>query len=209
MPEPYSRRPKTAADILDRVLSRLGNDLPIPVQAWDIGGAPMVYRRLKGGTKDVDLVVETEDERQAIVNALTNRDYDSYYDLPEYDGMEAVFMRKDNEVGIDVFVKRIKGKFELSEGMKGRADPHRIFGNLAIRDCSNGDLLLLKAVTNRPDDDADVLILAGTAPPVEEMKRELAFQQNLSGTPWPSIVAEALRQISRRTGVEIPLADEF
>lgn len=190
-------------------MKEVGAALPIRVDAWDIGGAPMVFRGLKAGTKDIDLVVDTNEARDAIGEALKKMGYQSMWDMPEHRGMEGVFLRKQGHVGVDVFVRQIMRKFCLSEGMKVRADPLRQFGNLVVSDCANEDIFLLKSLTHRPDDDNDVLVLAGTGLNATWMREELALQKRLSDEVWSEVVYRELGEIEQRTGVAIAIKERL
>lgn len=211
MTERYQHRLRAGQAQLDRTFQALGERLPFSIEAWDIGGGPMVYRNLKDGTKDVDLVVATKKERDAIIGVLTARSmgYANEGFLPEYASLDAVLLRKRGEVGVDVFVGRIMQKFQLTPSMKARADgPHK-FAKLAVHHCSNEDIFLLKATTHRPDDDQDVLTLAGTGLDGSVLRKEAEAQQKLNGENWPWKIYHALEEIEKRTGVPIAIRSEL
>lgn len=207
-PEPYDQRVGAGPAALDSAFRMIGAELPRRVRAWDIGGGPMVYRGLKAGTKDVDLVVDQGQDRDAIVAILLAHGYEEFGGLPEYRGFEAVLLRKPRSLGVDVFVVRIMQKFYLSESMKQRADgPHR-FGNLDVHHCSNEDIFLLKAITHRPDDDDDVLALAGTPLDGKVLYDEARVQQRRTGENWPWKIFHALSEIERRKGVPVAVKSD-
>lgn len=208
-PEPYDQRIGAGPAELDATFRIIGQELTRTVHAWDIGGGPMVYRGLKAGTKDVDLVVDHAADRDAIVAILLAHGYEELGGLPEYAGFEAVLLRRPKSLGVDVFVVRILQKFYLSESMKKRADgPHR-FGNLVIHHCRNEDIFLLKAITHRPDDDDDVLALAGTPLDGKILHDEARVQQQRTGENWPWKIYHALSEIEKRTSVAIAIKSDL
>jgi hypothetical protein len=209
--ERYADRLRVGKAHLDRAFQALGDRLPFEIEAWDIGGGPMVYRNLKDGTKDVDLVVTMKRERDAIIAVLTTPSvgYVNEGFLSEYAGLDAVLLRKRGEVGIDVFVGRIMQKFHLTSSMKARADgPHK-FAKLIVHHCSNEDIFLLKAITHRPDDDQDVLTLAGTGLDGNVLRMEAEAQRKIAGENWPWKIYHALGEIEKRTGVPLPMRAEL
>lgn len=207
MLEAYADRWRAGKGQLERTFQLLGKRLEIEVHAWDIGGGPMVFRGLKDGTKDVDLVVMSKTERDAIVTALTSTAdrYTIEMSLPEYEGLDAVLLRKQGDVGVDIFVSRIMTKFILSPSMQRRAGTPQRFGNLIVSHCSNEDIFLLKSITKRPDDDQDVLVLAGTGLDGSILRSEALEQQRLTGENWPWMIFNALEEIEDRTGVLLPI----
>lgn len=211
MAERYEDRLRAGKAQLDRTFQTLGDRLPFAIEAWDIGGGPMVYRNLKDGTKDVDLVVTTKKERDAIIAVLTapSMGYVNEGFLPEYAGLDAVLLRKRGDVGVDVFVGRIMQKFQLTPSMKARADgPHK-FAKLTVHHCSNEDIFLLKAITHRPDDDQDVLTLAGAGLDGGALRGEAEAQQKFAGENWPWKIYHALGEIETRTGVPLAIRSEL
>ncbi len=208
-PEPYAERVRAGPAEMDATFSMIGRRLPRSVNAWDIGGGPMVYRGLKAGTKDVDLVVERAEDRDAIIAILVADGYQEFGSLPEYAGFEGVLLRKPQSLGVDIFVVRIMQKFFLSESMKRRADAPQRFGNLVIHHCSNEDIFLLKSITHRPDDDDDVLALVGTPLDGKVLREEARVQQRRMGENWPWKIYHALSEIEKRKGVPIAIKSEI
>lgn len=171
----------------------------------------MVLRGLKDGTKDIDLVLETKEDRQVLVEILRDdMGYSEARTEPEYEGLEGIILRKDDAVGVDLFVHRIMKKLVLSERMKERADPPQPYGNLVVRRCADEDLFLLKAVTNRPDDDHDLYRLLETGLDVETMRSELEAQPpRKDGVGWPRFVYRSLSKVEERFDQEIVIKSEL
>lgn len=211
MAERYEDRPRIGRDELDALFERLGSALEKRVTAWDIGGSPMVYRGLKAGTKDADLVVGTPEQRDVLIDLLTKRPFGYVVEgfLPGYEGLEGKLLRKEGALGVDLFVETIMEGFRLSQGMKDRADGPHTFGKLLLYHCGNEDIFLLKSLTHRPDDDQDLLVLAGTGLDGDVLRAEAEAQKTRSGENWPWIIHQALEQVEQRTGVRLPIKSEI
>jgi len=55
---------------IEAELRRLGDTLARPARLHVIGGAAMAFRGQKASTKDIDIVVDSETESDALVNGL-------------------------------------------------------------------------------------------------------------------------------------------
>lgn len=208
--EAYGDRVRVGPDEIEALLADVGSQLTREVLAFDIGGSPMVSRGLKDGTKDIDLVLESKEDREELVEILQEMGYEMRTSEPEYAGLEAYLFRKDGAVGVDLFVRRIMQKLVLSDGMKERADAPVQFGNLTVRSCANEDIFLLKSVTDRPDDDEDLYFLLATGIDTDAMRRELEGQPARSdGLSWSEHVHRRLSKVEERTGREIVLKGEL
>lgn len=206
----YGSRARAGPEEIEATLEELGAQLPRRVRAFDIGGAPMVLRGLKDGTKDIDLVFETTEDREEMARVLGEMGYSKTTSEPEYRGLEAYIMQKAGAVGFDLFVQRIMKKLVLSDGMKERADDPVRYGSLVVRHCANEDIFILKSVTHRPDDDQDLFLLleAGLDPAV--MRGELAGQVPRSDVlTWNEYVYRRLEEVEDRTGKEILIKAEL
>lgn len=208
--EPYADRPRTGKAELGLFLDELGGRLARAVLAWDIGGGPMVLRDLKAGTKDIDLVVRTEADRNALRDTLVNDfHYAERWLEPEYAGLEGLLLAREGSLGVDVFLPRIMEKLYLSDGMKARASGPFVHGRLTVSHCSNEDIFLLKSVTNRPDDEDDILILIGTGLDSDVLNEELTAQAVRTRVDWAGQIRRRLAGIEERRGIPIPLKDEI
>lgn len=210
LPESYEDRPRIGRDEIEEFLEDLGSRLPRPILAFDIGGAPMVLRGLKDGTKDIDLVLESKEDREVLADVLRDMGYAERTTEPEYEGLEGLLFSKEGAVGVDLFVHRIMKKLVLSDRMKERADPPVGYGNLRVRRCANEDIFILKAVTKRPDDDLDLYFLLETGLDVETMRDELEAQPPRTGPPgWNRYVVQCLSDVEEREGQEIVIKSDL
>lgn len=216
MDKDYASRYKADAQELAEFLEALGKKLESPVDAFLIGGCNMALRGLKDATKDMDVIVETGAQRLELERVMGLMDYEKTQTDPfsvliplEYEGFRGDLYRKKGCVGLDVFERIVMDKFTLTPGMKRRVAEVKECGNLRVHMISNEDICLFKAITYRPDDDDDVLILIGQGLDVRTMRDALREQPIREGMPWPQHVAEQLRKIAQRANVDIPWIDQL
>lgn len=216
MDKDYGSRHSAGAQELVGFLEELGQRLESQVDAFLIGGCNMALRGLKDATKDMDASVETGAERLALERVMSAMDYEKTQADPfsvfiprEYEGFRGDLYRKKRSVGLDVFEKIVMDKFALTPGMKSRVTEVKKYGNLRVHMISNEDICLFKAITYRPDDDDDVLILIGQGLSAETMRGALREQPARDGTPWPQHVTQQLRKITQRAEVDVPWIDHL
>lgn len=142
---------------IDGELQRLGGALPRPVRLHIIGGAAMAFRGQKAGTKDIDVIVDSEVESDALVTGLLaiGYVYPSDLSLP-YRRMGARrVLENADEFTWDIFVHEVMG-FEFSDRMRGRVHPWMTAGQLAVLAAAPEDIFVFKALTDREADRDDM-----------------------------------------------------
>lgn len=144
------------------LFEEIGKNLSSQVTAYLIGGENMRIKELKSRTKDVDIVVETKEDYELLMNAFTTLGYTpkgnvefSTEDLRLY---PSIILQHTNRSRIDLYTKKILRKLSLSSHMISRSNPIH-FGNLKLGILCNEDVFLLKAVTSREGDIQDMATL--------------------------------------------------
>ncbi len=176
-------------------LEKVGNALTVPINLYLIGGAAMIKYGLKAATKDIDVLFSTQREAVELVNALMKVEYHQIQSgrlAPEYKMMSATRI-VENHDGFrwDIFHEYVCKKLRLSPGMIKRAKPFVKTGLLNVRIISKEDIFLLKSVTERDDDEDDLLLLAR------------------SGLDWEAILNECISQSRCDMMCEIDLYDKL
>ena len=140
----------------------IGKNLQRTTRAFIIGGENMRIKGLKSRTKDIDIVVETKEDYDSIMSAITKLGYQpkgnldfSKEDLRIY---PSIIMQHPNRSRIDLYTKKILRTLSLSPKMISRADLAD-FGNLRLGILRNEDVFLLKSVTSREGDVQDMAAL--------------------------------------------------
>lgn len=107
----------------------------------------MSLRNLKDTTKDIDLVVTTDEEYSRLLGALTGMEYDEITELGEaYERLGARHcLKNDDGCQIDLFNKQIADKLFFSDGMTDRSEELLGKHHLSIRIASLDDIFLFKS----------------------------------------------------------------
>ncbi|MBI3588096.1 hypothetical protein HY095_02790 [Candidatus Micrarchaeota archaeon] len=196
---------------LKAALGEAGKFLPSRMDAYIFGGGAMVFRNQKASTKDVDVVFETVGDAKSFAQALKSigftqdRKLEGPYDLMQAAG--GVWLRSDSR--FDVFAKKVCGALSLSPTVKKRSVPFGNYGNLATHLFSNEDLVLFKAITERPGDLDDVASIVRTATVDWSVILEECKSQSL-GRYWYGAVYNKLVELSREPyRIDAPIQEEL
>lgn len=195
---------------LDKLFEEINKHLNETVHFFVIGGAILLYHGMKAATKDVDIIVEKEEEFKAIENVLKSIKFVPKIPTIEYrkTNLSAIFIRDDFR--IDIFHRTVCGGFSLSNSMKKRSQQTNMFNHLTISLCSHEDILLFKSFTERAGDITDCLAIA-------QKKKidwtaifdEVTSQIKSSGNPvWITWIGERFDILLER-GLEIPIMGEI
>ena len=196
-------------DQLDVVFDGLDKTLSQKVHFYVIGGAVMLYHELKVGTKDVDIVVDSQKEFIATEKALKAIGFTTKLPSMEYKkfNLNQIFVKEDFR--IDLFQRTVCKGFVLSQGMKKRAQKIRKLKRLMVSLCSTTDIFLFKTFTEREGDIADCISLTQSAIDWDEMLDEINKQMKTSGNNvWITYIGERM-DILLEGGIKIPIMDKI
>ena len=145
-----------------QLFEEIGRKLPTLVQAYLIGGESMKIKGLKTKTRDIDIIINTNDEFDALVKALTKLGYEPKNNL-EYSKEDlrlfpSIIMNHINKSRICLYTKKIQKTLSLSSNMISRADLSN-FHNLRLGILKNEDLFVLKSITSREGDIQDMALI--------------------------------------------------
>lgn len=203
-------RPQFDAAYIRDELERLGDHLTEPITAYLLGGGAMVFRDLKTGTKDIDLVVASGDDLANLTGALAHAGYDlvrdpgvAYAEL----GAQRIF-ENDDGCRYDVFNQQVVGKLVLTTTMKQRSQPFLNAAEFEVRLVSPEDIFLFKSVAGRVDDIEDMYTILQTGLNFDVIEAELDIQiERTDGELFVTHINEALLEMEERFGVRAPLQD--
>ncbi len=208
-------RPQFDAAYIEAELQEVGATLHTEVTAFLIGGGAMAFRGLKDTTKDIDLVVTTEEEFDRLLAALDDQGYEEVSDLDEtYQQLGArLCVENDDGCRIDVFNQQVANKLIFSDGMQQRSEKHLTSNEFAVRLTALEDIFLFKSVAKRPDDIDDMNTLVQTSLDFEAIEREIAAQiELLDGKQFTTHIRESLDRLYDQYEVQTPLegvVDEY
>ncbi|MBR4686256.1 MAG: hypothetical protein IKP04_07000 [Candidatus Methanomethylophilaceae archaeon] len=139
-------------DDIEKMIMEIDKVLDRTVDIYIIGGGAMMYLNTKKSTKDIDLVVSTREEYEALTLALKTIGFKSDRPTPGMERTTLSDMLSRGDFRIDVFEKKICGMLQLSENMKKRSSLRLSLENTRFFSCTYEDIFLLKSVTEREHD---------------------------------------------------------
>jgi len=176
----------------ESLLKLISRYLEQDVICWAFGGNAMMFYGYKKSTKDIDLVFESEEDREAFIKAIKLLGYEKQSPLRIYpeeklaDKNRPLMFSKGNE-RFDLFVKKIF-RTELSEDMKKRFYARHDFAekkSLIVYVLSKEDIILLKSITEREKDFDDILTICTTEKAISwNIIISEAISQHKKGDKW-------------------------
>lgn len=195
--------------IIQGLFEEISKELEDSVRAYAIGGAVLLYLGLKSGTKDIDLIVESKQEFFSIQKTLKKIGFQPQIPGKGYARMNLSQIFQKDDVRIDLFEKKVCGRFSLSEGMKQRGKSIHNLRRLRVIHCANEDIFLFKTITEREGDLDDCLSLARTDMGWDQMLKELKSQiQKSKQDVWVTWIGERLDILQER-GLIIPIKKDI
>ncbi len=193
-------------------LEKVGDALTSPVTLYLIGGAAMIKYGLKAATKDIDVLLSTHEETEELIQALLKSGYHIIKTNrlgAEYQEMLATQIL-ENEDGFrwDIFHEYVCRKLRLSTGMTERSKVLFKSGLLMVRLISKEDVFLFKTVTEREDDEADLLLLARSNVDWELVLRE-CMSQSREDLRCEVDLSDRLDKLGTSYGLETPIYDRI
>ena len=150
------------------------------ITVYAIGGTAMMFLGIKDSTLDIDLVFETERDKEVFKDAIKPLGYSNIDSAIVYGGKtNAPEMMKRGDERFDLFVINVID-FIFSDTMQQRAEQIYQFGaNLILKVADSHDIILMKCATDRLKDRDDAKKI------IESSKID-----------WQTIVNEAKKQIN-------------
>ena len=190
-----------------RELTRIDKTLLEKIKIYVTGGAVMALAGLKIGTKDIDVIVESDRAMNNLVSALLEELYYTVSGarlLPPYEGLSAMVLENKQGFRWDIFLKIVARKLFLSSGMKKRATLMFQGRRLIVYRLSREDIFLLKGVTERDRDLDDMYILSRSGLSYDVIFKECKHQSRKSGRIWESALFGQCEDLRKKYDVEIP-----
>ena len=187
------------------IFKLIGSNLKRKIECYVIGGSAMLYYKLKEATKDIDIVLLKENEREYVLKIMKNLGY------TERDS-KILYVNKKN---VPILLQRDQNRFELfnrkiinlkfSDGMIDRVNLVYDYNNLTVKVVSPEDIIILKYATDRAGDRADAAnIIKSTNIKWNILIEESINQMNLVGDVIPLNLYDFLLALEEDLQVEIP-----
>ena len=179
------------------------------INIYLIGGAVLLYNNAKQGTKDIDLIVNSNEEYDLLIKILQKQDFKLEKATREYHklNLENIFIK--NNYRFDIFNKIVCNNLFLSENMIKRAKLIKEYKNIKLFACSLEDILVFKSITDRDGDIDDCQSIARKNPNWNVILEEIIFQTEKSGNDvWITWFEERLNLLEDRK-INIPILKEI
>ena len=134
---------------LEDLLHDVGAKVTKPLNIYMIGGCALSFKGLKERTKDIDIIVTSQEDFDTFDAAMKENGFQSMTERESefYLTALAVYMKEDSR--IDVFLKQVGKMLFLTKSMVQRAKKYNIYNKLEVYLASNEDIFLFKMMTPR------------------------------------------------------------
>jgi hypothetical protein len=195
-------------DYIRDEFQRLEDQVEDQLTLYLIGGGAMAFHGIKDATKDIDVVVQGDDDVRRLRTALESLGYDVVKDLDEeYEQLGAqLILENEDGCRFDVFNRQVVDKLIFSASMQERSQPLGETGDLVVSVAAPEDIFLFKAVAGRTGDIADMNTLVQTGLDFDAIVAEIETQTELLGEEFfVTFIGEALGKLEERFNVTTPI----
>lgn len=202
-------RPSFNKDYIIQELDKLALKISFPVKLFMIGGMGLIHYGLKDATKDIDVVVHSQRELDALTGALESFGYRSPSSVEisrPYREMEASEIL-ENKDGFrwDIFHKNVCRALTFSREMMSRGTRFYNRKHLNVLLASKEDVFLFKGITEREADLDDMRLLAESGLDWEVVEQECRNQSVLSGRMWENALYQSLVELREKHKIRSPI----
>lgn len=193
---------------LESLLSDAGSKIEKQITIYMIGGCALSFKGLKQLTKDIDIIVRSQNDFDVFDKAMNDIGFQSMTEKENefYLTALAVYTKEDSR--IDVFLKQVGKMLFLSEGMIKRAKKYKEYGKLIVYLVSNEDIFLFKVMTSREGDTVDCDRIIRENIDYTTIYEEIVEQSKKEGRRWFFWVYESLCRLENYNRVRIPIKDK-
>ncbi len=205
-------RNKFPGKILVKGFKSVGKELSKRMDVYLIGGDNLIMRGLKDSTKDIDIILEDEDDLDVFVDTLQEAGYERKTELTKtYERLGARnVLEKPNRARWDIFVEKVAGLLSLTQDMKDRVRKVKNYGNLTVHLVSLTDIFLFKSVTDREGDLEDAaLIMEQGKIDWEHLMEDIKEQERAEERYFSFSVLSTLDILKERYDLDSPIRKEL
>lgn len=194
---------------IEELFNEIDANLTNKVNVYVIGGAALLFEGLKPATKDIDLILNDEDEFKFFNKSLITMNFKEETPSEFYKKMELNKIMVRDDYRIDAFLKKVCKKFALSNDMVKQSNKILDLKNISVNKCSNEDIFLFKSMTERPGDLEDCIELIKKGLNWNEIKVEMINQIKTNGEDvWITWIGERLDELIDK-GLTIPIIKDI
>ena len=194
---------------LQQEFDKLNATAKQPLTLYLIGGGAMAFYGLKDATKDIDIILASQDDLNNLQTTLKEIGYKEPSPIlitRAYNKMQTNALL-ENQDGFrwDLFLSKVCNALTLSGQMQKRATPLYQGTHLKVLMASKEDLFLFKGITEREADLDDMRILAQSGLNWETITQECKSQSEVSGVCWEDALYQNLVDLKTKYGIESPI----
>lgn len=189
----------------EEIFNLIGANLKRKVKCFVIGGSAMIYYKLKDATKDIDIVLLNENDRNYILKLMKSLGYSER-------NAKILYINKKN---VPILLQRGQDRFDLfnriiinlrfSDGMADRSNIVYEYANLIVNVVSPEDIIILKCATDRAGDRLDAAsIIKNTNINWDILLEESINQMTLVGDVIPLNLHQFLLELKEDLKVDVP-----
>ena len=187
------------------IFNIIGSSLKRKIKCFVIGGSAMLYYKLKDITKDIDIVLLNDKDREYILGIMKKLGYTER-------NSKILYVNKKN---VPILLQREQNRFDLfnriiinlkfSDNMADRSRLIYEYGNLIVNVVSPEDIIILKCATDRAGDRLDAAnIIKSSNVNWKIVFEESINQMNLVGDLIPLDLYQFLLELKEDLQIEIP-----
>ncbi|MCJ7490225.1 MAG: hypothetical protein MUO87_08835 [Thermoplasmata archaeon] len=200
-----TRRMLSGRDDLEESLASVGASLTRDVTAYLSGGCAMILYNAKIATNDIDLVLMSDEDAKAVMDALSSDGFAKTKPEDEtYRRLGATIMMEDSKgMRFDIFVETVCRKLRITDRMASRSTRYATYGRLKINLVSAEDIFLFKSVTERAGDLDDMALLAERGLDWDAVLGECVYQSR--DVILEAFLAIRLQELEDEKGIVAPI----
>ena len=187
------------------IFNLIGSSLKRKIKCFVIGGSAMLYYKLKDATKDIDIVLLNENERQYVLKTMKKLGYSEK-------NPKILYINKKN---VPILLQREQNRFDMfnrtiinlkfSNDMLDRTQLIYEYNNLIVNVVSPEDIVILKCATDRAGDRLDAAnIIKNTNINWNILFEESINQMSLVGDVIPLNLYQFLLELKDDLNLDIP-----
>jgi len=194
---------------VNMLFEEINEQLASHVNILLIGGGAMTLRNDKESTKDIDVVVSSDDYK-ILADALVKLGFEKAGALdPTYKQLDAAVFDDPRGFRLDIFVNRICKKFLVHDSLIERTETYIELDNLKVLMMSREDIFLSKSVTERDHDLDDMYILFTRGLNKQIIVDEASYQTEHSMFVWEGYLVLKISELEEKYDVTIDFKSEL
>lgn len=202
-------RPSFGREYIVNELYKISSKITMPINLFVIGGLVLIQFGLKEATKDVDVVVQSKRELDALTEVLGSLGYrsPSLVEMSRaYEAMEASeILENGDKFRWDIFYGRVCGALSFSPEMISRANIFYKQKSLSVALASKEDIFLFKGITEREADLDDMRLLVESGLEWKVIEQECRNQSISSGRLWENVLFQNLMDLREKHKIRSPI----